>query len=225
MKQACMAVFIAYLRSKLSIPRGSRTPIVVENVIFPFDQNDCTTYATQLNSIGLLARSAPQQCLPLVVRSFEQCFSEYLHIISELQQDHDLVSAHSNRLDELHEDLHWIFLISGHILCDVVEGEEVAIPKDILEYSCKQSAFTKEVDLQDLIVHCIPGSISSSDADVLVQVIAVVGQWCVVESEVIKQGLFEILSPQVSESAVWFLSVVVNPYLMKSKEAYEQVKE
>ena len=222
---ACFAVVVAYLQSKLSVPQGSRASNMKGNDTFMFDQGDLTTYTIQLNIIGLIARSVLQQCLPLVVSSFECCLSEYMKIMFEFQQDHGRLSALSSRIDDLHEDLHWMFMISGHMLCNVVDGEEVAIPEAVLEYSSLQRAFTKEVDIQDLVLHCVPGTISSSDADVLVQVIAVGAQWCVIESEMIKQGLFQVLSPQVSESATWFLSIIANPYLMKSKQAYEKVKE
>ena len=198
---------------------------MVGNVTFMFDEGDLTTYTTQLNIIGLIARCVLQQFLPLVVSSFECCLSEYMKIMLEFKQDHDRLSALSSRIDDLHEDLHWMFLISGHVLCNVVDGEEVVIPEAVLEYSSLQGAFTKEIDIQDLILHCVPGTVSSSGADVLVQVIAVGAQWCVIESEMIKQGLFEYLSPQLSESATWFLSTIANPYLMKRKEAYKKVKE
>ena len=198
---------------------------MVRNVTFMFDESDLTTYTTQLNIIGLIARCVLQQFLPLVVSSFECCLSEYMKIMLEFQQDHDRLSAISSRIDDLHEDLHWMFLISGHVLCNVVDGEEVVIPEAVLEYSSQQGAFTKEIDIQDLILHCVPGSVSSSDADVLVQVFAVGAQWCVIESEMIKQGLFEYLSPQLSESATWFLSTIANSYLMKRKEAYKKVME
>ena len=222
---ACFTVFVVYLQSKLSIPQGSRAPITVKKVTLMFDHDDLSVYDTQLSSIGLLARSVLQQCMPLVVSLFERCLSEYMQIIFQVQQDRDNLSVLSSRIDDLHEDIHWMFMISGHILCDVVEGEEVAIPKAILEYSSLQATSTKEIDIPNLILHCVPGSISSSDADVVVQVIAVGAQWCVIESEMIKQGLSKYLSPQVSESAAWFLSVVTNSYLMKSEEAYEKVSE
>lgn len=41
-------------------------------------------------------------------------------------------------MDELYEDLHWLILITGHVLCMESEGETALIPLEITRCSMKQ---------------------------------------------------------------------------------------
>lgn len=46
--------------------------------------------------------------------------------------------AASNNLDNLFEDIHWIVLIAGHVLCMDCDGETPLIPSEIMQYSIEQ---------------------------------------------------------------------------------------
>lgn len=47
-------------------------------------------------------------------------------------------SSRPASMDELYEDLHWLILITGHVLCMESDGETALIPLEITRCSMKQ---------------------------------------------------------------------------------------
>ena len=41
-------------------------------------------------------------------------------------------------VDNLYEDLHWLVLIAGHLLCMEADGETPLLPSEIMRYSMEQ---------------------------------------------------------------------------------------
>ena len=41
-------------------------------------------------------------------------------------------------LENLYEDLHWLILLAGHVLCMEAEAETALIPSEIMRYSMEQ---------------------------------------------------------------------------------------
>lgn len=47
--------------------------------------------------------------------------------------------TNATALETLFEDIHWIILIAGHVLCMDSDGETPMIPSEIMQYSIDQS--------------------------------------------------------------------------------------
>ena len=190
-------------------------------VVIEVDEDDRTTYADQLSSIGLMGRYIPSQSLPLLLNTLSQRISDYFQLYKVLQESKEALYSLQKDLDTLHEDLHWLILVSGYTLCTVAEGEETFVPKKIMEFCIsEQDRVRHDVDFPSLVLSFThPGE----SVSVVVGVVSVVCQWCVLEKVMVEGGLGELLSPQVCESAVWFLSCVAQSYLMLNDQYYKQV--
>ena len=222
--QPCLDVFTAYVQSKLTSPLGWRSTRTTDDteVIVEIEDDDRTFYADQLTCVGTLGRFIPAQTLPLLLNTLSQRISDYLQLYKLLQENKEALYSRQRELDLLHEDLHWLILISGYTLCNVAEGEDNFVPLHIMEYTItEQDQICKEVDFRSLVLSCAnPGS---GGVSVVVGVVAVICQWCVVEKVMVEAGFAELLSPQVCESAVWFLSCIAQSYLMLDDQFYKQV--
>ena len=226
--QPCTEVFTAYVQSKLSSPLGWRTKHSMDctEVVVEVEEDDRISYSEQLSSVGALARCVPDHSLPLILTSLSQCISDYLQLYKLLQENKQALYSHQSRLESLHEDIHWLILIAGYTVCDVVEGEESFIPRQMMRHSIsEQDSVVKGIDFRGLVLSCTNPSIVSGGAamDKVVALVAVVCQWCVLEKAFVESGLAEVLSPQVCESTVWFLSAIAQSYLMLEEANYEQV--
>ena len=115
-------VFDAYLKTKLISPRGWRGLEREEGEIFELEEDDRDAFSDQLSSIGSIARAVPHHSLPLLIRSVGQCVESCLGVLGMLRRDPGSLYSQQNTLDSTHEDLHWLVLIAGFTLCDVVEG-------------------------------------------------------------------------------------------------------
>ena len=191
-------------------------------------EDDRTTYADQLCSIGYLSRTIAAHSIPLLVSLLEQCTSECVHIHEIIGQDKRTLFSCQNNLDSLYEDLHWLALIAGYTLCDIVRGEDVLIPVHLMRHSiaCQQHVRTTDPDIRSLIQQEGGGemvNLSSTHMDPIVTLILSIFRLCVLEKLFISHGLLDVLSPQVCETTAWCLSCVVEPYLMLSEESYDQV--
>ena len=224
--QPCLDVFTAYVQSKLTSPLGWRSMQTSDDteVIVEIEDDDRTFYADQLSCVGTLGRFTPAHTLPLLLNTLSQRISDYLQLYKLLQANKEALYSRQKELDSLHEDLHWLILISGYTLCNVAEGEDNFIPSHIMEYTItEQDQICKEVDFRSLVLSCAnPGSVGGG-VSVVVGVVAVICQWCVVEKVMVEAGFAELLSPQVCESAVWFLSCIAQSYLMLDDQFYKQV--
>ena len=224
--QPCLDVFTAYVQSKLTSPLGWRSIQTADDteVIVEIEDDDRTFYADQLSCVGTLGRFITAHTLPLLLNTLSQRISDYLQLYKLLQENKEALYSRQKELDLLHEDLHWLILISGYTLCNVAEGEDNFVPLHIMEYTItEQDQICKEVDFRSLVLSCAnPGSVGGG-VSVVVGVVAVICQWCVVEKVMVEAGFAELLSLQVCESAVWFLSCIAQSYLMLDDQLYKQV--
>ncbi len=222
-------VFHAYVHSKLSSPRGWRAGQKDDDEIIELVEDDRTAYKDQLSGIGYIARTIASQSLPFLLTNLAQCTSECLRVFTAVQTDHQALYAQQNNLDQLHEDLHWLVLVTGFTLCDIVEGEDVLIPAQLMRHSIGNQGNVRgtELPLGGLIWREDGGEqvdLSTAQLDPIVALVLSVCRLCVLEKLFINHGLLDVLSPQVCETNVWCLSRIVEPYLMISEESYEQVR-
>ena len=247
-------VFNAYIQSKLSAPRGWRDSGGEEaSEIVEIEEDDRNTYMDELSSIGSIARTVAEHSLPLLLSVLEQCINECMHIYSLVRQDPNTLKSQYNNLDNLYEDLHWLTMIAGYTLCDIVKGEDVLVPTDLMQFSILRFQHTQQatntgisissggtngsdslggdgniamLSLQSMERGGVVGdneSVDLSKLDPVVSLVLSMCRLCVMEKLFISHGMIEILSPQLCDTTVWCLSRIVEPYLMLSEESYEQV--
>ena len=227
LSQSCVAVFDAYVQSKLSAPRGWRTVQKDEDEIVEIVEDDRTVYADQLCSLADIACTNPGYSLPLLVSLLEQSTSECLQLLSAIRQDHQLLCSSQNNLDSLYEDLHWLMLISCHTVCSA-RGE---VPTTIMQYSISLQTDClprmAELDISKLILQVGRErvNLTAAKVDPIVALVVLMCRLCFMEELFISSGLLEVFSPQVCETTMWCLSKVVEAYLLLEEEdsVHEQV--
>lgn len=101
---------------------------------------DYMVYEDQLQFIALLARLD----IPTTAKRMHECLSSRCSALqAELKRQEDNSSGDTAKsqwtIDILHEQIHWIVLLAGHMLADSGTSERVLIPKSVLAYSmtCK----------------------------------------------------------------------------------------
>ena len=230
--QPLTEIFTAYVQSKLCAPRGWRTDREDSDEILDTQEDDRVLYKDELSSIGCIARAIPDYSLSLLLRLLTQCTSEAVQVLSAVQQSPSTLASHQSHLHTLHEDLHWLVLITGYTLCDVAEGESVLIPTEIMEHSISLSNSQPGPELQQgfnigsLVAMVTEGGgqgVELSGYDPVVGLVVAVCRLCAVERAYISQHLMEALSPQLCESCVWCLARISEPYLLFSDQNYRQV--
>lgn len=236
LSQALVGVFQTYVQSKLSAPRGWSRSVLCEDEeeeLIVEDSDDQSVFSDQLSSVGHIARVVAGTSVPLLTTLLEQCSAECLHLLAALRQEDRRSSLCSQqqqqrRLDSLYEDIHWLTLIAGYTLCDIVQGEDVRIPAQLMRHSIlhqgeAQLDFNISALLwqQDGVAECPP--FSELKLDPIVALVVGICRLCVLERLFITNGLQDLLSPQVCKTTSWCLSRITEPYLMLSEENYEQV--
>lgn len=160
-------IFNVYLKCRLSPPDGTR-PVSnneYEKEITDIEENDRNKYKKQLQTLGklfnilliinkilnsyinhfftgIIARKIPNHTLTLLSHLIETRTTKLRQELSQLtsSQGGSFV-AHGNMneaLQNLYEDLHWLVLIAGHILCFDSIGEVALIPAQMIKYSMEQ---------------------------------------------------------------------------------------
>lgn len=137
------------------------------------------------------------------------------------------VSA-SNALDDLFEDLHWIILIAGHVLCMDSDGETPMIPSEIMQYSITQNTKTQstlEATLKMMAsVQQIGAEVSDADrCDHSIRIMSNVLKLCALEASATEVKLGHFMSPEVGCTLMWFLKRWCLSYLMPTEHFYQEV--
>jgi len=128
-------VFEAYIKSKLSAPKGWNSQGLDEDEIVDIVEDDRVAYADELTSMGNIARGIPHHSLPLLISLLEEQTAECYLLLMMVHEDPEVLRKSQNALEGLFEDLHWLTLIAGYTLCDIVKGEAVLIPTELMKHS------------------------------------------------------------------------------------------
>ncbi len=233
LSQPLVEVFTAYIQSKLAAPRGWRVDKEDSNEILNTQEDDRVAYKDELSSVGCIARSIPDHALSLLIGLLTQCTSEVMHLLSAVQQAPHTLPTHQARLYTLHEDLHWLVLITGYTLCDIADGESVQIPTEIMKHSITVTENKPSLELQEgfsiaaLVSVVVEGSgqgLELTGYDPVVSLLVAVVRLCALERVFISQNLMDALSPQLCESCVWCLARFTEPYLLFSDQTHSQVR-
>jgi hypothetical protein len=214
----------AFLKSKLTAPEGWREECGDSEEFTAGFEDDKEECLEQLQSVCILAREIPFYVLPQLVELMCSRISRLVVIF--LQPSSDGVLS----LNSLFEDLHWLMLVSGHIINNVSRDEASLIPHPIMSFSMSRSKeLSQQCDVlhelikmesQDLI-NCYHQLMSSLDPVIAVPVAVL--QWCQLTGRLVAKETQDMLSPQVVESALWFLTYWTRAYLGFKEAKYDQV--
>ncbi|XP_037281790.2 exportin-4 isoform X2 [Rhipicephalus microplus] len=221
LKVATMRVFELYLRSRLAAPDGTRPPISDEEEVAEEDEDDRVRYRDQLAVVGMLGRHVLPHSLPLLCRVIEDRTQRLQELLQgQPQAGIPMTGAHK----ELLEDLHWIVLITGHLLTTVCDGETPLIPKEVTRFSLNSGAdAAATLSLLSRLGQADAASSVQGNVDPVVRLVVAVLQLCHVERAALQAGLGSQLSPEVAITLVWFLHRWGLTYLLPNETYYTQM--
>lgn len=141
--QSAIQIFNTYLKCHLAPPDGCR--VNNEEEVDDIEDNDRIKFKDQLQTMGMFGRIILSHSLPVLFRFLEDRTFLLRSNLYKMQQ-RAMTIAESNCLDNLFEDIHWIILITGHVLCMDCDGETPLIPSEIIQYSIEMSAKQSNLD-------------------------------------------------------------------------------
>ncbi|KAG1159659.1 hypothetical protein G6F37_004686 [Rhizopus arrhizus] len=157
---------------------------------------DWDTYGDQLTCIGTLARINPQPCLARLHQLFSIQFEQFKGFFTGHSTDN------VQELLLIHEQMHWVILITAHIFADAGKGEQPMIPESIMQLSGSQT------DDQDIVVHLSEAFIE------LFRFTSSFGSNTVEASN---------CSPRVAETLIWYLERWCKSYLLLNENEYNYI--
>eukprot|EP00056_Hartaetosiga_gracilis_P008613 m.124263 g.124263 ORF g.124263 m.124263 type:complete len:1129 (+) comp12951_c0_seq1:41-3427(+) len=186
----CLHVFNQYVESRMV--KAARDG-VSECEVRDEDIGDVQKYNEQLLGIAEIARCAVGGSIELITNMFGEKLPVYKNLLVD-------ASAPQDTLCVLHEEIHWLLLITACILADPAGGEVPMIPTEI-------NAFFDEADKQ-------------GGDNTAVALVGAVMQLCQFEDECFDNNAAFNLSPQVSASIMYFFQRVCSSYLMLDETLY-----
>ncbi|KAI8646967.1 armadillo-type protein [Parasitella parasitica] len=154
---------------------------------------DWDTFADQLTCIGTLGRHNPQPTLQHLSHLLAERFKTFKSFFDAPSNDNE------QELVFLHEQLHWIILIAGHVLADAGKGEQPMIPDALMHLSGTQSCeHDQVVNLSQLFLELFRFSSGFSAS-------SVEASNC---------------SPRVAETLVWYMDRWSKSYLLVDENEY-----
>ncbi|XP_012251237.1 exportin-4-like [Athalia rosae] len=232
-KQSSAQIFNTYLRCHLSPPDGTRGAggkELNDEEIDGTEENDRTKFKEQLQTIGNFGRQVPGHSLPLLARLLEDRTNRLSGQLNRIADQSQPMSISSSSLVEaLYEDMHWLVLIAGHVLCMESEGEFPLIPSEIMRYSMEQTQHGQvNVDTTMQLLASPQNSLSDIDgaeqsADHVIRLVSAVFRLCQIEKIAISANLTNMLSPELSSTIVWFLQRWSLSYLLPPEQFYSEI--
>ncbi|XP_046738110.1 exportin-4-like isoform X2 [Diprion similis] len=232
-KQSSAQIFNTYLRCHLAPPDGNRGAggkELNDEEIDATEENDRVKFKEQLQTIGNFGRQVPGHSLPLLARLLEDRTNRLSNQLNRIADQSQPMSISSSSLVEaLYEDMHWLVLLAGHVLCMDSEGEVALIPSEIIRYSMDQSLQGQvNVETTMTLLASPQNSLSDIDgaeqsADHVIRLISAVFRLCQLEKIAISANLTNMLSPELSSSIVWFLHRWSLSYLLPNESFYSEI--
>lgn len=231
-----LQIFNSYLKCHLAPPHGTRDQgedgAVAGEDTEEYDEiqeDDRDRFADQLKCIGALGRLVPDKTLPLLFRLLEDRISRLHSHLQRLSHQPNLgnTSIDMTIINTLNEDLHWLLLISAHVLTENVEGESPIIPLAIMNMCINETqkvnvdTTLKVLGSPGLKIEDIPGAEQCTDT--VVRLVSSVFRLCEVENRAIGANLAFLLSPQVGSSMMWFFKQWVVSYLLPNENHYVEL--
>ncbi|KRT80011.1 hypothetical protein AMK59_6438, partial [Oryctes borbonicus] len=223
-----MRVFNTYLQCHLAPPDGSRrhNDDQVEE-IEDNEDNDRIKFRDQLQTIGMFGRVVLEHSLPVLYKLLEERIGK-LRVHFQAMQTQAMTIAESTNLDNLFEDVHWIILIAGHVLCMDSEGETAVIPSEVIKYcmqQCANSVCTLDATIKVMAsVQQFTNDLDCLDqCDHVIRIFCDVLKLCFVETSAAEIKLGHFTSPEVGCTMMWFLNRWCLSFLMPIESLYEEL--
>ncbi|XP_052239002.1 exportin-4-like isoform X2 [Dreissena polymorpha] len=232
-------VFNSYVQCHISPPDGCRIQTVDENIpdcddIDEIEEDDRDKFADQLCCVGALGRLTVDSSLSIIARALEDRVTR-LH--GQLQRIHQMrvatgslnCSFDNSIINMINEDIHWLVLVTAHVLTEEAQGETPMIPGEIMRYSIQQST---EIDLNTTLkvlasptnnIDTIPGA--STHTDHAIRLISAVFRLCEVHKQSVTAKMVDTMSPQVTSSVMWLLRRWSRSYLLPDENFYNQMSK
>nr|XP_012135271.1 PREDICTED: exportin-4-like isoform X2 [Megachile rotundata] len=228
-KQSFIQIFDTYLRYRLAPPEGIRN---IEEKSLEKEEQDCEEsdrirFKDHLQIMGLIGRQILHHSLPLLAQLIE-------NRISKMRENFNMLVGRTESLENscminLYEDIHWLVLIIGNILCMESEGEIALIPSEIITYDREQAQEGK-VDVNLTLQFLASSDNISSDINIntesidhVIRLIADVFRLCAIEKTAISIHLDSMLSPELSCTITWFLCKLSLNYLPLVESHYLEI--
>ncbi|XP_034940130.1 exportin-4-like [Chelonus insularis] len=230
--QLSAQIFDIYLKSKLSPPQGFHviSQQELEAEITEIEENDREKFKGQLQLVGEIGRANLNHSLVLLVRLLEERTKDFCNQLNNHNFLHQTKTSLDN-LTNIYEDLHWLILISMHVLI-ILENEEYCvktIPSEIIKNSMSQLNEGKtniNVTLQLLASpQCNLSDISGAEesADHVIQLISSILRLCEIQKKMINSNMLYILSPEFIKSTVWFLHHWSDYFFLLEEQLYHEL--
>ncbi|XP_076244217.1 exportin-4 isoform X2 [Calliopsis andreniformis] len=210
--QSSGQILSMYLQCHLFAPEGKRNTEQknFDNEEFGIEEDDKTKYKEQLQTVGIFGRQVLSHSLPLLAQLIEARTSKLQEYLNTIAEQAELLNT-MNIMNRLYEDIHWLLLIAGHILCMESIGEVATAPNEIMKYSIEQEEQGK-TDMQNTFQFLASSETISSRVNVpiesvdhVVRLTADVFRLCTIEKTAISIRIDSILSPELSSTIMWFL--------------------
>ncbi|CAG0917966.1 unnamed protein product [Notodromas monacha] len=222
----CTPIFEKYLICHLGPPQGKRL-MRDEEELGTIEDPDREKYRSQLCHIALMGRRFASHCIPLLVACFEERLPALQSFLCGPGIDEGLgmettIPPVTTQMTSMFEDLHWLLLIAGHVLCNSTDdgSVEAVVPADINDYSM---ALSKQENAPPIfpvpfaekfrgsLVAGSPGVSATSDP-----VVRLIFD-CLALSEILRNaelaGRSCVLSPELVSTSYWFLDRFGKAYL------------
>lgn len=226
-KQCAIQIFNTYLQCHLAPPHGTReNPDLEGEEIDEAEDNDRIKYKGQLQTIGIFGRIIPDHSLTILHGLLEERTQKLNNHLTQMRVQ-TMTLADSNVLDNIFEDIHWLVLISGHIICMDSDGETPLILSEIMQYSISQMN-SGEINVDDTL-KCL-ASLQDNNAvgnfprsDKVVKLTCAILRLCSIETVAAEANLGHFMSPEVGCTLMWFLNRWSLSYLLPNETYYAEV--
>ncbi|XP_055531872.1 exportin-4-like [Wyeomyia smithii] len=222
-------MFEKYIQYHLAAPDGmrgvGRDSDSIEEIA-DFEESDRERFKEQLIIIGYFGREILTHSLPLLSKLLEDRTRNLGTQLHMLHSTKTMSENSSKTMLNLFEDIHWILLVTGHVLALEADGESAMIPGEILQL-CTQNISNGVTDIQNSLkllaspsqdIKEIPNA--EINADPVIRLIAAGFRLCELEKSAIEVRMYQFLSPELSSTLVWFMRRWADAYLMPVNEEY-----
>lgn len=216
MRESVLQIFTTYLRAHLAPPDGLKPQqcgdereIDEEN-----EEDDRTKFKNQLTVIGVMGRKILDQSLPMLSQLLEARTMQ----LQQLLEGNMTATA---QFVQCSEDVHWLVLVSGHVLSTgVITGETNLIPQPITNF-CRSNEASVSIDSTLRVLSQPSQPVTETNVDPVVRMPVAVFRLCEMETRALDARLH--CSPEVGRTLVWFLRHWCPVYLLPDETRYTEL--
>ena len=218
-------IYTTYLDCRLRTSEQLETTVDIHEL----EEDDCDAFSAELRNVALIGRSVVAETLPLLCDALKERTSKFDELLRFAQSRGDRSLIAESTLTSLHEETHWLLLISAFFLADDDGGDATTtIPCELLDYSIAQAddaSTSTSVDDTARLVRRVSAECPTftGKEDRVVELVALVLRLAVVETALVQLDCRSVVSPQVCRSIVFFLRRWCVDYLLFDETAYSRL--